>query len=212
MKLYGHPMSTCTRKVLTVLAEKGAKFDFVTLDFAKGEHKQPDHLARQPFGVVPALDHDGFALYESRAIIRYLDEVLPGTKLTPADARERAVMEQFISVEQSYFTPNAMKIIMQGLIRPQWFGQPGDEGIVKEGREGIKTSVAVLDKHLAGKDWIAGGQFSLAEICYLPYIEYLFAAKHGDLITDNKHVTAWWSRASEHKAWRAASGKDKAAT
>ena len=54
MKVFGHPMSTCTRKVLTVLAEKGQKFDFVLVDLSKGEHKQAEHLDRQPFGVVPA--------------------------------------------------------------------------------------------------------------------------------------------------------------
>ena len=50
MKIYGNPMSTCTRRVTTTLYEKQAKFDFVVLDFMKGEHKSPENLARQPFG------------------------------------------------------------------------------------------------------------------------------------------------------------------
>src|SRR5271169_2565324 len=110
MKLYGHPMSTCTRKVLTTLAEKGHEADFVIVDLMKGEHKQEAHVARQPFGRVPALDDGGFWLYESRAIVRYLDEKLAGPKLTPADIQDRASMEQWISVEYSYFSPAAMKI------------------------------------------------------------------------------------------------------
>src|SRR4051795_9201851 len=81
MKVYGHPISTCTRKVLATLAEKGAAFEFVVVDLFKGEHKAAEHLARQPFGQVPVLEHDDFRMYESRAIIRYLDEVLPGKKL-----------------------------------------------------------------------------------------------------------------------------------
>jgi glutathione S-transferase len=52
MKVYGNPASTCTRKVLTVFAEKGVEPEFVTIDFAKGEHKSPEHMARQPFGQV----------------------------------------------------------------------------------------------------------------------------------------------------------------
>ncbi len=211
MKLYGNPMSTCTRKALTVFAEKNAKFDFVVLDFMKGEHKSPEHIARQPFGVVPSLDDDGFALYESRAICRYLDETLPGAKLTPSTAKERGLMEQWISVEQSYFTPPAMKILYQTLFA-QMFGRTGDEAILKEGREGVAKAAVVLDKHLAGgSDYLVGSQFTIADICYLPYIEYLFAAKQGDLITDHKHLAAWWSRCSERKSWRIASGKEQTA-
>lgn len=207
MKLYGNPLSTCTRKVLTVLAEKNAKFDFVVLDFMKGEHKSPEHLARQPFGVVPSLDDDGFALYESRAMCRYVDEVLPGAKLTPGTAKERGMMEQWISVESSYFTPAAMKIIYQAMFKP-FFGGTPDEAIIKEGRESIVKPAGVLDKHLsAGSDFLVGNQFSIADICYLPYIQYLFDSKHGDVITDHKHLAAWWSRCSERKSWQIATGK-----
>src|SRR3954451_8131968 len=102
MKVYGHPMSTCTRKVLTTLAEKGHEAEFVMVDIMKGEHKLPAHIARQPFGVIPAIDDDGFVLYESRAIMRYLDEKLSGPRLAPPEPKDRAVMEQWISIEQSY--------------------------------------------------------------------------------------------------------------
>ncbi len=210
MKLYGNPMSTCTRKALTVFAEKNAKFDFVVLDFMKGEHKSPEHLARQPFGVVPSLDDDGFALYESRAMCRYLDEVLPGAKLTPSTAKERGLMEQWISVEQSYFTTSAMKVIQQAVFGPM-FGKPTDEVALKEGRDATTKAVLILDSHLEGKDFLVANKFSLADVVYLPYIEYLFAGKQGDLITDHKHIASWWSRCSERKSWRIATGKETAA-
>src|SRR5579871_179435 len=116
MKLYGHPMSTCTRKVLTALAEKGHEAEFVLVDFAKGEHKQEPHLTRQPFGRVPALEDDGFWLYESRAMTRYIDEKLPGVRLQPTDLKDRALMEQWLSVEYSYFSPAAMKIVSELLL------------------------------------------------------------------------------------------------
>jgi len=105
MKIYGHPISTCTRKVLTTLEEKGQKADLVVVDIMKGDQKNPDHLARQPFGQIPAIDDDGFVLYESRAIIRYVDETMAGPKLTPNDAKGRGLMEQWMSVETSNFTP-----------------------------------------------------------------------------------------------------------
>lgn len=211
MKLFGHPMSTCTRKVLTVLAEKGHKADFVVVDLSKGEQKSPEHLARHPFGVIPSIDDNGFSLYESRAICRYLDETLSGEKLTPGNAKDRGVMEQWISVEQSYFTPAAMKVIYQAMFNPMLFGKEPDQAIVNEGRAGVEKACLVMDRQLHGKDFLTGSQFTIADICYLPYIEYLFGCKNGDVITAHKHVASWWSRCSERKSWQIASGKATAA-
>src|SRR4051812_8670664 len=83
MKIYGHPMSTCTRKVLTTLVEKSHEPELVVVDFATGEHKKPAHMSRQPFGQIPTLEDGGFTLYESRAMMRYIDETKSGPKLTP---------------------------------------------------------------------------------------------------------------------------------
>ena len=212
MKLYGHPMSTCTRKAMTVLAERNESYDFVLVDLMKGEHKQPDHLARQPFGVVPVLDDNGFQLFESRAICRYLDEVCSGgTKLTPSNAKDRALMEQWISVEHSYFTPAAMKVITETMFKPMLYGQAPDEGNLKAGRDATTKAAVILDNHLGNKDFLVGSKFTIADICYLPYIEYLFAGKQGDLITDHKNLASWWNRCSERASWQVASGKKSAA-
>jgi glutathione S-transferase len=210
MKVFGHPMSTCTRKVLCTLAEKGAEHEFVMVDIMKGAHKTPEHLARQPFGVVPALEDDGFSLYESRAIIRYLDAKLPGAPLTPGDLKARAEMEQWISVEFSYFTPKAMGVIYEALFNPL-FGKATDEEKLGKAREAMGPVLEIVDRHLAGRDFFAG-QFSLADICYAPYVEYLFAGKQGDLVTSHKSLAAWWGRVSERPSWRKATGKLPAAS
>lgn len=207
MKIFGHPMSTCTRKVLTTLAEKGVDAEFVLVDLMTGAQKSPEHLARQPFGVVPALDDDGFAMNESRAMIRYIDETAPGKKLTPADAKTRAVMEQWISVEYSYFTPSAMKIISECLFKKMQ-GAAADESVVEAGRKGVTRAVDVLGKRLSASTYLAGEEFSLADICYMPYIEYLFAAGHGDLIDANPAVSSWWRRIAERPSWMKVTGKN----
>ncbi|MDW8250769.1 MAG: glutathione S-transferase N-terminal domain-containing protein [Myxococcales bacterium] len=206
MKVVGHPMSTCTRKVLCTLAEKGAEYEFVTVDLMKGEHKTPAYLAKHPFGVVPVLEEeDGFLLYESRAIIRYLDGKLPGVQLTPSDARTRAEMEQWISVEFSYFTPKAMGVISEALLNPL-FGKSTDEEKLARAREALGPVAGILDRHLAKRDFFAG-DFSLADICYAPYVEYLVAGKQGDLISSHKNLAAWWARVSERPSWRRVTGK-----
>lgn len=205
MKLYGHPGSTCTRKVLCALYEKGAAFDYQIVDITKGEQKSPEHLARQPFGVVPALEDGDFGLYESRAIIRYLDQTLPGTSLTPADPKARAKMEQWISVEQSYFTPPAMKAIMT-IWYASMSGLTPDQSVIDAGLTGAAKALDVLEQALPADGFLAG-EFSLADICYAPYLQYLEDMRIGAIIADRPKVAAWWSRIKSRPSWQKAIGK-----
>jgi glutathione S-transferase len=201
MKLYGSKHSTCTRKVLVTLAEKGAEAEFVPVELGKGEQKTPAHLARQPFGKVPALDDDGFQLFESRAIMRYLDERLPGPKLTPADPRARARMEQWISIEHSYFSPVAMKLVHQLLFNPR-FGRPTDQEVVDKARAEILHPLDVLARRLEEQPYLAGDAFSLAEVTYMPYFEYLYAAKCAEPIAERKPLAAWWEKIAARPSWK----------
>ena len=99
--IYGPGVSTYVRTVRLVLEEKGADYQLVEIDILQGGHKTPEHLARHPFGRVPAFEHDGFQLYETSAITRYLDAVLPGPQLTPGDPKGAARMQQAIAVVDS---------------------------------------------------------------------------------------------------------------
>ena len=205
MKLYGHPMSTCTRKVLTALAEKGHEAEFVLVDLMKGEQKQEAQLARQPFGKVPALEDDGFWLYESRAITRYLDEKLSGPRLQPADLKDRALMEQWLSVEYSYFSGPAMKIVSE-LLMKKMQGKTPDLDAVKAAREPVGHALDVADKVLVNQDFFGNKTFSLADISWMPYVQYLVAAEQGDLINSRPGVKAWWERVSSRPSWKKVAG------
>src|SRR5579872_2127874 len=111
MKIFGYSRSTCTRKVMMTLMEKNIPFTLEVIDLAKGEQKNPAHFNRHPFGVVPVLEEDdGFRIYESRAIMRYIDRHLTDFSLTPTDLHEYGRMEQWINVEQAYFSPPAMQL------------------------------------------------------------------------------------------------------
>ena len=81
MKLFGYRASTCTQKVWMLLHEKGATAELVAIDLAKGEQRSARNP--HPFGKVPVLDDDGYRLFESDAILRYLDARLAGPSLTP---------------------------------------------------------------------------------------------------------------------------------
>ncbi|MBL8683935.1 MAG: glutathione S-transferase N-terminal domain-containing protein [Myxococcales bacterium] len=205
MKLFGHPASTCTRKVLFTLAEKGIAHEFNIVDITKGEQKQPAHLARQPFGVVPAIEDGDFKMYESRAIIRYLDAKHGGASLTPTGLQDRARMDQWISVEQSYFSPTAMKAVME-----IWYssmqGREADKSVIQAGLEGTKRSLDVLDAALAGNEYLVGA-FSLADVCFAPYLQYLQDMGIDGNVKERANVSAWWSRVSGRSAWQKAIGK-----
>ncbi|RYZ39586.1 MAG: glutathione S-transferase family protein [Myxococcaceae bacterium] len=202
MKVYGNPMSTCSRKVMTVLAEKNHEVEFISIDLTKGEQKSPAHLARQPFGVVPVLEtDDGFQMYESRAIIRYLDRTLPGTSLTPADPQAYARMEQFMSVESSYFSPAAMKVVMER------FRGTNDEANIAKGREGMKKPLEVINAALAKQAFLAGNDFTLADVTWAPYVDYVFAVGEQAVIGEYKNVMAWWERVSSRPSFKKATGR-----
>src|SRR5947209_18893732 len=99
---YGFPRSTFVKVVRLILTEKGADYHFHDTET---EMYLPVHLERHPFGRVPVLRHGDFMVYETSAIAAYVDEVLPGPKLTPTDARARARMNQWISNLNCYFYP-----------------------------------------------------------------------------------------------------------
>jgi glutathione S-transferase len=201
LKIFGHPLSTCTRKVLMTLAETNTPHELSVIDFAKGEHKQQAHLARQPFGQIPALDDDGFAMYESRAICRYIDEKVRGG-LVPSDLQLRAVMEQWISVETSNFTPHAMKFIYQHV-----FHRPQEAAVLEVAGKGLETALGVLDARLAKSPFLAGAQLTLADIGYMPYVEYLMGTPVKETFARFPHVTAWWNRLSERPTWQKIVGR-----
>lgn len=210
MKLYGHPISTCTRKVLATLAEKGEKPEFIVVDLSKGEHKQPPHLARQPFGQIPAIDDDGFELYESRAIIRYIDETRPQNPLTPKDARGRAVMEQWISIETSNVTPHIMGIVWEQLFKKMMFNAEGDAEKVAKSREALLGPLRIMDEHLAKSPYVAGETYTLADLGFQPYFEYLLVTPSADVIDGYPHVKAWWEKIRARPSWQAAIGASAA--
>ena len=100
--IHGPAYSTYTRTARLALEEKGVAYTLDEVDLLSGASQKPDHLARHPFGKVPAFTHDDLSLYETAAIARYADEAFPGPKLQPGDVKRRARMMQIISIIDSY--------------------------------------------------------------------------------------------------------------
>src|SRR5258708_20168203 len=108
--IHSMPGSPFGRAVLTMLEEKGVPYRFSPV--AAGTLRSPEHLARHPFGRVPVLQHGDFMLYETQAILRYLDRVLPAPALTPADSKRAARMDQVMNVNDWSLFPGVGNAIM----------------------------------------------------------------------------------------------------
>jgi glutathione S-transferase len=119
VSLHGPAYSTYARTARLALEEKGVAYDLNEVDILSGKGQAPEHLARQPWGKVPAFEHDSFALFETFAIARYVDEAFPGPALQPADVRARARMTQICGIVDSYaYGAMVQKLFWQEVIVP----------------------------------------------------------------------------------------------
>jgi glutathione S-transferase len=168
--LYGFDGSTYVRTVRMLLAEKGAHYEQVPVNVLKGEPRQPEHVARHPFGKVPVLDHDGFRIIETGAIASYLDEVLPGPSFTPESPRDRARMRMAMGIVDSYGYGALIAVAGYHLF-PDFIGGP-DEEARKRAIAGSRRVLQEIMKRRGDGAFIAGerpslGDFYVAPICFL---------------------------------------------
>jgi len=205
MKIYGDPLSTNTRKVLTTLAELDAPYELVHVDFARKDHKEAVHLLRQPFGQMPALDDDGFILYEAQAMCRYLD-ARAGGPLMPSDPRGRARVDQWMSIESANFSCHVMKFVYHQLLRIEQ-----DSAALAHAAESLDTALGILAAQLSEQPFIAGETFTLADICFMPYLEYALVTPAEKHIGKHPAVITWWNNVRERRSWRKVAGHASAA-
>jgi glutathione S-transferase len=205
MKVYGHRGSICTNRVLFTFAEKGVEPELVPVDLARGQQKAPEHVARHPFGMIPVLEDGDDSLYESRAIMRYLDQVLPGPRLAPEGARALAEMERWISVEYSYLSPPVGEIVKQKFVVPAQ-GGTADAAAIDRARQSLSRVLGVVDGALRERPYLAGDSFTLADVSTAPVVSMLLVARETAAIEAHPHVAAWWSRLSTRPAWRRVTG------
>lgn len=193
INVYGIPGSPFLRSVEITLHEKGLDYQLQALK--PGEHKQPAYLARHPFGRIPAFEHDGFALYETQAIIRYLDERFPHPPLTPGDAQRRARMNQVIGIIEWYFFPKAAApIAFNRIIGPRLLGLPGDEAAIAEAMPMARTCFGELDRLLGQQPYFTGNSVSLADIMLAAQLDLFTECPEGRELMSGTNLTPWLER------------------
>ena len=201
--LYGFDGSTYVRTVRMLLAEKGAQYDQVPVHVLKGEPRQPEHLARHPFGKVPVVDHDGFRVIETSAIAPYLDEVLPGPALTPDNPKDRARMRMAMGIIDSYGY-GALVGVAGYYLFPDFIGGPNEEAR----RKGIATSRQVLQElmKLRGSDaFIVGERPSLGDLYLAPICFYVALTSDAGEVFAVDGFAAWWERVQAMPSYQATS-------
>jgi glutathione S-transferase len=191
--VYGIPGSPFLRSVEIALREKDVAYDLHAL--APGEHKQPEHLARHPFGRVPAFEHDGFTLYESQAIIRYIDESFPNPPLTPVKPQGRARMNQVIGIIEWYFFPKAAApIAFNRIIGPKLLGLPTDEAAIAEALPMARTCFTELDRLLGDQVFFGGNSVSIADIMLAAQLDLLSDTPEGAELISATKLEPWLER------------------
>jgi len=188
------PGSPFGRAVLTTLEEKGASYRFSPV--APGGLRSPEHLARHPFGRVPVLEHDGFVLYETQAILRYLDRVLPNPALTPADPKRAARMDQAMNVNDWYlFQGVANVIVFQRVIGPRVMGLAPDEAAIEAAMPKARAVFEELARLLGGQSFFAGEALSLADLLVAPQLSlFTLTPEWSALVAPHKNLVAWLAR------------------
>jgi glutathione S-transferase len=206
--IHGPGYSTYVRSVRLAFHEKGATYELAEVDMLKGETRQPAHLARHPFGMVPAFDHDGFDLYETGAILRYVDRVMPGPALQPTDPRSLARMDQMIGLIDAYGYPSILsKLVMQRLVVPM-MGGTTDEAAIDAARPRIVTTLAELERLMGAGPMLVGGSLTLADLLLAPIFGYLTATPDaGALLAGQPNLRAWWAAVSVRPSMAATAPK-----
>jgi glutathione S-transferase len=192
--IHGIPGSPFTRAVMVALEEKAARYRLRSVP--PGTLRAPAHLARHPFGRVPVIEHGTFQLYETQAILRYVDRVTPGAALTPADPQAAARMDQLMSVNDWYVFHGVNNIIaFQRLVAPRVLGRAPDESAIAAAMPKARVVVDALAGELGSQSYFVGDALSLADILLAPQLDMLRLTPEWAVLTaQHPNLQAWTER------------------
>ncbi|TPI83272.1 glutathione S-transferase family protein [Mesorhizobium sp. B2-8-9] len=189
--LYGADYSVYVRIARMALEEKGVGYELVPLDIFAAEGIPAWYLEHHPFGRIPAFEHDGFRLFETGAITRYVDEAFDGPALQPADARGRARMVQISGMLDAYgYRAMVWDVAVERLEKT-----PPDEALIAGGLNQAETVLKALTSLKAKGPWLLGEQLTLADLHAAPIIAYFVKVEEGrKLLSRFPVLQEWWDR------------------
>ena len=202
MILHGIPGSPYVRAALLTLEEKCADYEFAAM--TPGTLKQQPHLSRHPFGRIPAFEHDGWMLYETQAIMRYVDAVVPGPRLQPEEPRAAARMNQLIGITDWYVMRQVSMPISRNRVVAPRLNRPVDEEEVMQAIPTARICIAEIGRLLGGHVWLAGDAISLADLLLAPHLSMFAQAPEGaQILQDHENLSSWLARVEARPSMQA---------
>lgn len=175
--VHGVPGSPYVRTVLLALEEKGADYRLAAL--ALGGNYEPEYRRMQPFAKIPVLEDGDFRLYETHAILRYLDAMLPEPSLVPTDPRRAARMDQIIGIVDNYVRPHVSGGIgFNRIVRPK-FGMPVNEEEVSAAIPHARICVEAVAEIAGDQSFVTGETLSLADLMLAPHFAFFRCTLEG---------------------------------
>src|SRR5581483_1415270 len=161
------------------------------------------HLARHPFGKVPAFEHDGFTLYETQAIMRYVDEAFPSAPLQPLDLHQFSRMNQIMGIVDAYgWHSIAFGIAFQRFVAPR-LGMKTDEERIAKSVPQAKLCLAEFERIQGDDTFLAGDRVSLADLMVAPLLYYLAKTPEAAATLDqHPQLGAWLSRIASRQSFQ----------
>ena len=167
-EIIGASRSSYTRVVRMVCEEKA--IDYTLTEVLVGAREV---RAIHPFGKIPVLRHGDYELFESKAIATYLDRVFPGPQLIPADPRDAALTEQWVSLVNTVMDATLIRTYLFAYAFPKTADGKPDRMAIDAVTPALREQVAILDKAVASTGYLVGDQFTLADINLLPILYYV---------------------------------------
>jgi glutathione S-transferase len=199
--VFGAAYSVYVRIVRLALAEKQVAYRLNEIDIFAPGAPPPEHRLRHPFGRIPAFEHDGFQLYETMAIVRYIDEAFPDAPLQPTSPRARARVNQITAILDAYaYRPLVWGIYMERVDAPR-SGRTPDEKAIAAAIPQARCCLDELARLMGAAPFLGGDALSLADLHAAPMFAYFLAAAEGvTLMAEQPTLNAWWLRMAERPA------------
>jgi glutathione S-transferase len=198
MKLYWHPFSLFPRRVRVALREKGIAHEEIIVDLPGGALREPEFRRLNPFGQVPVLEDDGVVIYESLAILEYLEERHPSPALLPGDVAARAEVRQLMQAAGDYLAPPFKRWLTRLFLPEASWNRADQDAAAAE----IGGHLDVLEQMLTGGEYLTGDRFTLADVAYVPMVCELAACQLGHVLESRPAVRAWVERLRARPAVR----------
>ena len=196
VKIWGRANSVNVKKALWCAEELGLKYERIDAGMQFGVVNTPEYRRMKPMGLVPTLEDEGFVLWESHAIVRYLCARHSAGKLWPSDLRQRADADRWMDWAFTFL--NAFRPVFWGLVRTP--PEKRDMAAIEEARKKCAELAGVLDSGLAGRRYVAGDAFTMGDIpvgCHMQLWMRLPIER-----PQHPNLAAWFARLCERAAYR----------